>query len=103
MKKDSNATAIGIFKKMKKADFIGLLYISKNVVPVLLKLSKVFKKYYLVCKNCSAIRTFKHSLQWLVHVGDKSPNKQFKRETSTGNLACLELSEDEIQNTRTKM
>ena len=42
--KDSNPTAIGLLKKLKKPDFIGVLYILKGVLPVLLTLSKVFQK-----------------------------------------------------------
>ena len=41
---DSNPTAIGLLKKMKKADLISILYISKSVLPVLSILSKVFQK-----------------------------------------------------------
>ena len=100
--KDSNATAIGLLKKMKKADFIGILYILKNVLPVLLTLNKVFQKGTIsFARIAPAVKASKHSLQRLVE--DKSPIEEFKRETTTGNLVCLELSEVEIQNTGTKM
>ena len=42
--KDSNPTAIDLLKKLKKPDFIGVLYILKGVLPVLSTLSKVFQK-----------------------------------------------------------
>ena len=87
---------------MKKADFIGILYILKNVLPVLSTLSKVFQKGTIVFARITPMITAsKNSLQRLVE--DESPIEEFKRETSTGNLACLELSKDEIQNTGTKM
>ena len=42
--KDSNPTAIGLLKKLKKPDFISVLYILKGVLPVFSTLSKVFQK-----------------------------------------------------------
>ena len=42
--KDSNPTAIDLLKKLKKPDFIGVLYILKGVLPVLSTLS-FFRNY----------------------------------------------------------
>ena len=65
-KKDSNPTAIGLLKKLKKPDFIGVLYILKSVLPVLLTLSKVFQKGFISFSRISpAIKASKDSLDRL--------------------------------------
>ena len=65
--KDSNPTAIGLLKKLKKPDFIGVLYISRGVLPVLSTLSKVFQKGSMSFSRISpAIKASKDSLNRLV-------------------------------------
>jgi len=92
--KDSNPTAMGLLKKMKKADFIGVLYIST--------LSKVFQKGSISFSHISpAIKACKDSLNRLVQ--ENITVKEFRKETTTGKLACLELSEDKIKATEAKM
>jgi len=39
----ANATALGLYKKMKKAKFLGILYILKQILPVLSHLSRTFQ------------------------------------------------------------
>ena len=64
--KDSNPTAIGLLKKLKKPDFIGVLYILKGVLPVLLTLSKVFQNGFISFSRISpAIKASKDSLDRL--------------------------------------
>lgn len=64
---DSNPTAIGLLKKLKKPDFIGVLYILKGVLPVLSTLSKVFQKGSISFSRISpAIKASKDSLNRLV-------------------------------------
>ena len=65
--KDSNPTAIGLLKKLKKPDFIGVLYILKGVLPVLSTLIKVFQKGSISFSRISpAIKASKDSLNRLV-------------------------------------
>ena len=100
--KDFNPTAIGLLKKMKKADFISTLFILKSVLPVLSILSKVFQKGTISYSRISpAIKASKDSLNRPVE--EDSQVKEFRKETTTGNLVCLELGEDKIQETATKM
>ena len=61
--------------------------------------SRFSKKVLSRLRIAPVIKASKHSL---VVVEDKSPIEESKRETSTGNLACLELSKEEIQNTGIK-
>ena len=96
--KDSNPTAIGLLKKLKKSDFIGVLYILKGVLLVLSTLSKVFQKDSISFSRISpAIKASKDSLNRLVQ--ENITVKEFRKETTTGKLACLEFSEDEIKKT----
>ena len=77
---------------MKKPNFIGILYILKHVLPILLLLSKVFQKGTISFPRISpAIRKSKNALENLVQ--DKTPVKEFRKETISGNLVCLELTE----------
>lgn len=100
--KDSNPTAIGLLKKLKKPDFIGVLYILKGILPVLSILSKVFQKGSISFSRISpAIKASKDSLNKLVQ--ENITVKEFRKETTTGKLACLEFSEDEITKTEAKM
>ena len=65
--KDSNPTAIGLLKKLKKPDFIGVLYILRGVLPLLSTLSKVFQKGSISFSRISpAIKASKDSLNRLV-------------------------------------
>jgi len=99
--KDSNPTAIGLLKKLKKPDFIGVLNILKGVLPVLSTLSNMFQKGSISFSRIApAIKASKDSLNRLVQ--ENITVKEFRKET-TGKLACLEISEDEIQKTEAKM
>lgn len=65
--KESNPTAIGFLKKLKKPDFIGVLYILRGVLPLLSTLSKVFQKGSISFSRISpAIKASKDSLNRLV-------------------------------------
>ena len=100
--KESNAIATGLLEKMKKPNFIGTLYILKSVLPILSGLSKVFQKGTICYPRISpAIRKSKTLLGKLKQ--DKTPVKEFRKETKTGNLVCLELTEKEIEETEVKM
>lgn len=100
--KDSNPTAIGLLKKLKKPDFIGVLYILKGVLPVLSTLSKVFQKGSISFSRISAaIKASKDSLNRLVQ--ENITVKEFRKETTTGKLACLEFGEDKIKAAEAKM
>ena len=100
--KDSNPTAIGLLKKLKKPDFIGVLYILKGVLPVFSTLSKVFQKGSIYFSRISpAIKASKDSLNRLVQ--ENITVKEFRKETTTGKLASLEFSEDKIKATEEKM
>ena len=100
--KDSNPTAISLLKKLKKPDLIGVLYILKGVLPVLSTLSKVFQKSSISFSRISpAIKASKHSLNRLLQ--ENISIKEFRKETTTGKLACLEFSEDKIKVTEAKM
>ena len=100
--KDFNATVTGLLKKMKKPNFIGILYILKHVLPILSMLIKVFQKCTISFSRISpAIRKSKNVLEKLVQ--DKTPVKEFRKETTTCNLFCPELTENDAEETETKM
>lgn len=67
---ETDAVAIGLLKKMKTPQFIGAIYIFRNVLPILARLSKLFQ-YGTV--NFSRIRpalqASKHDLQVVVDAG----------------------------------
>jgi len=87
---------------LKKADFIGVLYILKGVLPMLSTLSKVFQKGSISSSRISpAIKASKDSLNRLVQ--ENTTVKEFRKETTTGKFACLEFNEDEIKKTEAKM
>ena len=65
-------------------------------------LSKVFQKGTISFPCISpAIRKSKNALEKLVQ--DKTPVKEFRKETTTGNLVCLELTENDVEETEAKM
>lgn len=65
-------------------------------------LSKVFQKGSISFSRISpAIKASKDSLNKLVQ--ENITVKEFRKETTTGKLACLEFSEDEITKTEAKM
>ena len=83
--KDSNPTAIGLLKKLKKPVFIAVLYILKGVLPVLSTLSKVFQKGSISFSHISpAIKASKDSLNSLVQ--KNITFKEFQKETQLENL-----------------
>ena len=97
--KDSTPTAIGLLKKFLKPDFIGVLYILKGILPVLSILSKVFQKGSISFSSIfPAIKGSKDSLNKLVQ--ENITVKEFRKETTTGKLACLEFSEDRGKDAR---
>ena len=99
---DSHPTAIGLLNKLKKPDFIGILYILKGVLLVLSTLSKVFQKGSISFSRISpAIKASKDSLNRLVQYNITA--KEFRKETTTGKLACLGFSEDKNKATEAKM
>ena len=98
--KDSNPTAIGLLKKLKKPDFIGVLYILKCVLPVLSTLRCFKRAPYLFL---IFLLPSKHLKIRLSLVQENITVKEFLKETKTGKLACLEFSEDEIKKTEAKM
>lgn len=100
--KEFNPTAIGLLKKLKKPDFIGVLYILRGVLPLLSTLSKVFQKGSISFSRISpSIKASKDSLNRLVQYNITV--KEFRKATTTGKLACLEFSEDKIKATEAKM
>ena len=100
--KDSNPTAIGLLEKLKKPNFIGVLYVLKGVLPCSRLLVRCFKRAsYLFLVFLLPSKHLKIRLTGLFK--KKITVKEFRKETTTGKLAFPEFSEDKIEATEAKM
>ena len=100
--KDSNPTAIGLLEKLKKPNFIGVLYVLKGVLPCSRLLVRCFKRAsYLFLVFLLPSKHLKIRLTGLFK--KKITVKEFRKETTTGKLAFPEFSEDKIEVTEAKM
>ncbi|XP_071146049.1 zinc finger protein 862-like [Mytilus edulis] len=88
---ESDATAYGLLKRMNCTIFVGIVYILKEILPVLARVSKIFQRGYF---NFSSIQpTLECAQGELQHISDNlTPIKNLEKDIqSDGRLGLLAL------------